>query len=73
MFKKNSNINFMPKGRPKKELVVGATEPVVTVKETPTAPATGEEKKVFYEFEERGKKYRKSFDEKGNSLGVVEL
>lgn len=63
----------MPKGRPKKELVVGVTEPVVIVEETPTIPTTEEEKKVSYEFEERGKKYQKSFDEKGNSLGAVEL
>lgn len=63
----------MPKGRPKKELVVGITEPVVIVEETPTVPVVEEVKKVFYEFEEHGKKYRKSFDEKGNSLGAVEL
>jgi len=67
----------MPKGRPKKELVIGSTEPVVTIEDTPTIPVVEEvkkeDKKIFYEFEERGKKYRKSFDEKGNSLGVVEL
>lgn len=32
-----------------------------------------EDEKVFYEFEEKGKKYRKSFDAKGSSLGVVQL
>lgn len=32
-----------------------------------------EDKKVYYEFVEGGKKYRKTYDEKGNSLGVVEL
>lgn len=63
----------MPKGRPKKELIVDVTEPVVIVEETPTVPVAEEVKKVSYEFEEGGKKYQKSFDEKGNSLGVVEL
>ncbi len=32
-----------------------------------------EDKKVYYEFVEGVKKYRKTYDEKGNSLGVVEL
>lgn len=63
----------MPKGRPKKELIVDVTEPVVIVEETPTVPVAEEVKKVSYEFEEGGKKYQKSFDEKGNSLGAVEL
>ena len=70
----------MPKGRPKKivsivENVVEAnpnsiielTEPSIKIEDIK------EDKKVSYEFEERGKKYRKSFDEKGNSLGAVEL
>lgn len=32
-----------------------------------------EDKKVYYEFVEGGKKYRKTYDEKGNSLEVVQL
>ena len=36
----------MPKGRPKKELVLGSTEPVVTVEDTPTVPVVEEVKIV---------------------------
>ena len=36
----------MPKGRPKKELVLGSTEPVVTVEDTPTLPVVTEDKFV---------------------------
>ena len=36
----------MPKGRPKKELVIGSTEQVVTVEDTPTLPVITEDKPV---------------------------
>ena len=36
----------MPKGRPKKELVIGSTEPVVTIEDTPTVPVVEEVKIV---------------------------
>lgn len=36
----------MPRGRPKRELAVGSTEPVVTVEDTPTLPTITEVKVV---------------------------
>jgi hypothetical protein len=68
----------MPKGRPKK--IVSIVENVVEANPNSIIELTEskiedikEDKKFSYEFEEHGKKYRKSFDKKGNSLGVVEL
>lgn len=36
----------MPKGRPKKELVIGSTESVVTVEDIPTLPVITEDKPI---------------------------
>lgn len=74
----------MPAGRPKK--IVSIVENVVEANPNSFIGLQGatefdlevenikkEDSKVSYEFEKDGKKYRKSFDEKGNSLGAMEI
>ncbi len=64
-------------GRLKKVLSTVEIDPVSTTtipeQEVKIEDIKKEDEKVYYEFVEGGKKYRKTYDEKGNSLGVVEL
>ena len=46
----------MPKGRPKK-LVIGSTEPVVTIEDTPTVPVVEEVKIVEQKNQQLEKNY----------------
>jgi hypothetical protein len=71
----------MPKGRPKKELVVGNTESVVTVEDTPTMPVVEEVKIVEQKkptIREKivirnGRKFAQSINENHQIISFVEI
>ena len=71
----------MPRGRPKKELVIGSTEPVVTIEDTPTVPVVEEVKIVEQKkpaIREKivirnGRKFAQSINEDHQIISFVEI